>query len=88
MGAGNESEPLLSCFKYSKGWQKRYPPGDREQGHKSLHLEAGAADSSRKPSRSLEIPEEDRQPKVPSSNGPKVADSHGRQKSLKPRRPC
>jgi hypothetical protein len=37
---------------------------DDEKGHKSLNPEAGLPDQTREPSRSLEIPEEDRQPKV------------------------
>jgi hypothetical protein len=49
MGAGTESELLSSDLKYSKGQLQWYPPGDPAQGHKSLHLEAGAADHERRP---------------------------------------
>jgi hypothetical protein len=49
MEAGTESEQLSIDLKYSIGQQQRYPPGDLEQGHKSLFLEAEIADQKRKP---------------------------------------
>ena len=64
MGVRIKSESLSRDFKNSKGQQNENPSGVSEQGHKSMNLEAGSANRKRTPSRSMEIPKEDRQPKV------------------------